>query len=119
MAHECAPVPDYPNHDNKTLKLSGIVARLQSIMFTENLTADELVRCSRIVRRSNREMKGFQPAGIKASQEKAEERGEGKTLYCSFCQKSHHYVAKLIAGPGGIYICDECVDVCDDIISNS
>ncbi|CNI40348.1 ClpX C4-type zinc finger protein [Yersinia mollaretii] len=119
MAHECAPAPDCENHDSKTLKLSGIVARLQSIMFTENLTADELVRCSRIVRRSNREMKGLQVAGVKASQEKAEERREGKTLYCSFCQKSQHYVAKLIAGPDGVYICDECVDVCDDIICNS
>lgn len=119
MAHECAPAPDYPNHDNKTLKLSGIVARLQSIMYTENLTADELVRCSRIVRRSNREMKGFQAASIKESKDRAEEKEVGKGLYCSFCQKSQHYVAKLIAGPDGIYICDECVDVCDDIISNS
>lgn len=119
MAHECGPVPDSPNHDDKTLKLSGIVARLQNIMFTENLTADELVRCFRIVRRSNREMKGFQAAGIKDSKEKAEERGEDKTLYCSFCQKSQNYVAKLIAGPDGVYICDECVDICDDIISNS
>lgn len=119
MAHECRPAPDEEHHSDKTLKLSGIVARLQSIMYTQNLTADELVRCSRIVRRSNREMKGFQTAGIKASQEKAEERGGGKTLYCSFCQKSQHYVAKLIVGPDGIYICDECVDLCDDIISNS
>lgn len=39
----------------------------------------------------------------------------GKTLYCSFCGKSQHEVKKLIAGPS-VYICDECVDLCQDII---
>jgi ATP-dependent protease Clp ATPase subunit len=37
------------------------------------------------------------------------------TLYCSFCGKSQHEVRKLIAGPT-VFICDECVDVCTDII---
>lgn len=36
-------------------------------------------------------------------------------LYCSFCGKSQHEVAKLIAGPT-VYICDECVEICADII---
>jgi ATP-dependent Clp protease ATP-binding subunit ClpX len=36
-------------------------------------------------------------------------------LYCSFCGKSEHEVRKLIAGPS-VYICDECVDLCNDII---
>lgn len=39
----------------------------------------------------------------------------GKLLYCSFCGKSQHEVRKLIAGPA-VYICDECVDLCNDII---
>ena len=39
----------------------------------------------------------------------------GKLLYCSFCGKSQHEVRKLIAGPS-VYICDECVDLCNDII---
>ena len=39
----------------------------------------------------------------------------GKLLYCSFCGKSHHEVRKLIAGPS-VFICDECVDLCNDII---
>ena len=38
-----------------------------------------------------------------------------KMLYCSFCGKSQHEVRKLIAGPS-VYICDECVDLCNDII---
>ncbi len=45
-------------------------------------------------------------------------RGSGsdqKLLYCSFCGKSQHEVRKLIAGPS-VYICDECVELCNDII---
>ncbi len=38
-----------------------------------------------------------------------------KLLYCSFCGKSQHEVKKLIAGPS-VFICDECVDLCNDII---
>ena len=35
---------------------------------------------------------------------------------CSFCNKTQDQVRKLIAGPSGVYICDECVDICADII---
>jgi ATP-dependent Clp protease ATP-binding subunit ClpX len=38
-----------------------------------------------------------------------------KTLHCSFCGKSQHEVKKLIAGPS-VFICDECIDLCNDII---
>ena len=38
-----------------------------------------------------------------------------KVLYCSFCGKSQHEVKKLIAGPS-VFICDECIDLCTDII---
>lgn len=41
--------------------------------------------------------------------------GSSKLLYCSFCGKSQHEVRKLVAGPS-VYICDECVDLCNDII---
>lgn len=40
-----------------------------------------------------------------------------KTLYCSFCFKSQNQVRKLISGPGGIFICDECVELCNEIIA--
>ena len=47
--------------------------------------------------------------------DKSKEGGISKLLYCSFCGKSQHEVRKLIAGPS-VYICDECVDLCNDII---
>lgn len=40
-----------------------------------------------------------------------------KTSYCSFCFKSQHEVEKLIAGPAAIFICDECVGLCNEIIA--
>ncbi len=47
----------------------------------------------------------------------AEKKGSSseKTLYCSFCGKSQHEVKKLIAGPS-VFVCDECIDLCNDII---
>ena len=39
----------------------------------------------------------------------------GELLKCSFCGKSQKQVKKLIAGPG-VYICDECIDLCNEII---
>ena len=38
-------------------------------------------------------------------------------LHCSFCLKSQHEVAKLVAGPGAIFICDACVALCDEYIA--
>ncbi len=43
------------------------------------------------------------------------EKAETEKLYCSFCGKNQHEVKKLIAGPN-VFICDECVDLCTDII---
>ena len=41
--------------------------------------------------------------------------GEQK-VRCSFCNKSEDQVRKLIAGPDGVYICDECIEICDEIL---
>ena len=38
-------------------------------------------------------------------------------IHCSFCGKTENQVHKLIAGPNGVYICDECVDLCDEILA--
>jgi ATP-dependent Clp protease ATP-binding subunit ClpX len=45
------------------------------------------------------------------------DKNDDKLLYCSFCGKSQHEVRKLIAGPS-VYVCDECVDLCNDIIKD-
>ncbi|MBQ0721151.1 MAG: ATP-dependent Clp protease ATP-binding subunit ClpX [Gammaproteobacteria bacterium] len=50
------------------------------------------------------------------SEKSGDDKDGDKLLYCSFCGKSQHEVRKLIAGPS-VFICDECVDLCNDIIS--
>lgn len=42
-----------------------------------------------------------------------------KVLHCSFCGKSQHEAAKLIAGPGAMFICDECVGLCNQYIAGT
>jgi ATP-dependent Clp protease ATP-binding subunit ClpX len=43
----------------------------------------------------------------------------GDNLRCSFCDKRHDQVEQLIAGPGGVAICTECVDLCNEIIADA
>lgn len=43
-------------------------------------------------------------------------KNSGNDIKCSFCNKTQGQVRKLIAGPAGVYICDECVDICSDIL---
>ena len=43
-------------------------------------------------------------------------KNSGNDIRCSFCNKTQSQVRKLIAGPAGVYICDECVDICADIL---
>ena len=40
----------------------------------------------------------------------------GNDIRCSFCNKTQNQVRKLIAGPAGVYICDDCIDICADIL---
>lgn len=60
------------------------------------------------------------PAAEAKARRKAEKvigRKLPRTLHCSFCGKSQHQVKMLIAGPRGVFICNECVGLCDTIIA--
>ena len=43
-------------------------------------------------------------------------KDDKKTVRCSFCNKAQEQVRKIIAGPNDVYICDECVDICAEIM---
>lgn len=43
-------------------------------------------------------------------------RGPRVEYRCSFCGNRHDEVRRVIAGPGGVYICDECIDLCQEIL---
>src|SRR6187397_1742601 len=40
-----------------------------------------------------------------------------KNAFCSFCRKSYRDVGPLVEGPGDVYICGECIDLCQDILN--
>src|SRR5215211_2051051 len=42
--------------------------------------------------------------------------GRNRNAYCSFCRKSHRDVGPLVEGPGDVYICGECIELCQSII---
>ena len=44
-------------------------------------------------------------------------KNNDEELHCSFCNKKQHQVKKLIQGPNGVYICDECVSICREILT--
>ncbi len=109
-------IPEPDHHSDHAKKMAGITSRLQNVMLTANITADELVGCARIVRK-NHEL--FEGMGEKEQRQSPapSEIGEIKEYFCSFCGKSNHQVNRMIAGPR-VYICNECVDLCEDIISD-
>lgn len=43
-------------------------------------------------------------------------RGKSAPFSCSFCGKRQDQVRRLIAGPNGVYICDQCIELCNEII---
>jgi ATP-dependent Clp protease ATP-binding subunit ClpX len=58
----------------------------------------------------------FHQGSVSMTEDRQGRTGDSsKILYCSFCGKSQHEVRKLIAGPS-VFICDECVELCNDII---
>jgi hypothetical protein len=115
MPHDLhRPYPE-EHHTDDAKKLAGITSRLQNIMLTENITANELVGCARIVRRNHEHYENMS----KNNQDHpaaASDKPEGKEHLCSFCGKSSFSVSKIIAGPEAC-ICNECVEVCEDVLS--
>jgi len=57
--------------------------------------------------RSNGDSGGRKPPGA---------AGRNRNAYCSFCRRSHRDVGPLVEGPGDVYICGECIDLCQSII---
>lgn len=46
----------------------------------------------------------------------AGKKNDEELVFCSFCGKNQHQVGRMISGPGGAFICDECIDICNEII---
>lgn len=66
---------------------------------------------------AQRELRGVRKRYQAASPQPVAEPG-GSSLHCSFCHKSQHEVEKLIVGGGEVYICDECVAFCNQVLDS-
>ena len=61
-------------------------------------------------------LSAFRNIGHRRKESKMAMKGNDTKIRCSFCGKTDDQVKKLIAGPNGTYICDECVGICAEII---
>ena len=100
-------------------ELAGISTRMQPYESLRDEYREAMRRVERLTKRLKKsrpdlpmESRVIQPASSPASSSLHE------LLRCSFCNKSHHETPKLIAGPG-LFICNECVDLCVQILAES
>ncbi|EFE9806104.1 TPA: carboxylate--amine ligase [Escherichia coli] len=88
-------------------KVFRLLERLEALATEEDISPEMLVECSRVILRRKNDIARLTSGAPSVS--------ASPTLYCSFCNKSQYTVKKLIAGED-VFICDECVDVCNRII---
>lgn len=88
-------------------KAFHILGRLEALATEEEISPEKLVEYCRVMLRRKDDIE--QLTGNASSLSLTQ------TLYCSFCEKSQHKVRLLIAGQS-VCICDECVEVCNEVI---
>lgn len=93
-------------------KAYRLIERLETLAQEEGVSFAKMVECGWIMMRREKDIDRLVSGDVHIPSHTA---GKHKNLYCSFCGKSCTEVKKLIAGPS-VYICDECIDICNDII---
>lgn len=88
-------------------KAFHILERLEALATEEEISPAKLVECCRVMLRRKNDI-----ARLTSYTSSVSVR---QTLYCSFCKKPQHAVKKLIAGDD-VFICDECVELCNEVI---
>ncbi len=88
-------------------KAFRILERLEALATEEEIAPEKLVECCRVMLRRKDDITRLTSYTSSVSVR--------RTLYCSFCKKPQHAVKKLIAGDD-VFICDECVEVCNSVI---
>lgn len=113
-------IDDLPVHKSET----NLESREKLIKFRE-LASQKLVKywsneyeLSSVVSRSIIQLIKTtpMPGWIKADALPDTHKKGNSIIACNFCNKTQSQVSKLIAGPGGVYICNECVDICSEIL---
>ncbi|RZN17096.1 ClpX C4-type zinc finger protein [Escherichia sp. E14S1] len=88
-------------------KAFHVLERLEALATEEGISPEKLAECCRVMLRRKDDIARLTSGAPSVS--------ASPTLYCSFCNKSQHTVKKLIAGDN-VFICDECVKDCNNII---
>ncbi|EGA1175777.1 carboxylate--amine ligase [Escherichia coli] len=88
-------------------KAFHILERLEALATEEEIAPGKLVECCRVMLRRKNDI-----ARLTSYTSSVSVR---QTLYCSFCKKPQHAVKQLIAGDD-VFICDECVELCNEVI---
>ncbi|EFN5779770.1 TPA: ClpX C4-type zinc finger protein [Escherichia coli] len=91
-------------------KAQRLIERMEALAKEENVSIQKIAEYGQIVLRREKDIKQLMSGEISKTWTSGK-----KTIYCSFCNKSQHKVIKVIAGPS-VYICNECVDLCNEII---
>lgn len=102
-------------------RIISIISEMEDIIDRESITSAQLLSCAIIIDERNKHIQRLASGRTLHLREPnltpcAPPRPTGKELYCSFCGNNQHKVERLIAGPS-VYICNECVDLCVDIIN--
>ena len=99
-------------------KIISIISEMENIISREDITSEQLLSCSIIIddryKNIQKLAEGRALCLNKVNLNSVNGKGHG-TLYCSFCGASQHEVKRLVAGPG-VNICNDCVELCRDII---
>lgn len=107
---------------NKEKKLvittKGVVENMAAELWRERSRCEGGFRDDALIFEELVPRKNIAPAPKENENGDRKKEPSGKLLYCSFCGKSQNEVQKLIAGPS-VYICDECVALCNDIIEET
>jgi hypothetical protein len=85
-----------------------------ALLAQQRLTLDEVVDVARGAYDAHRT--ALRRRGARREERKMARRQRG--MHCSFCGKDQDQARRLIAGPNRVYICDECIALCNDILSN-
>ncbi|EGK3246257.1 carboxylate--amine ligase [Salmonella enterica] len=93
-------------------KAYRMIERLEKLAREEGVSFAKVMECGWIMMRREKDIDRLVSGDVYIPSYTA---GKHKNPYCSFCGKSSTEVKNLIAGPSA-YICDECVDICNDII---
>lgn len=96
---------------------SRIASIYETLSPVDKVSVSDFVKALEVKTKIQREIERLTSMNdVPAQNQEAEKKHDWHSLRCSFCGKTSDEVKKMIAGPNGVYICDECIGICDEIL---